>query len=206
MLFKRDYFYSRFEQMLTSVARARLVLDLGTYHPFRKELAHHRAAFQGRYFTLDLHCPERRADRQGAPDVVADICQLPFRAESVEAIICKEVLEHVRDPSAAVRAMHAVLKPGGVIFCTVPFLHPYHGIQGKLGDYWRFTEEGLSELFSCFSKIEIARAGGALFVLRAFSPSWLLWLFFWAAPLVNYFDRKCLRWRATNLFLVLARR
>jgi len=117
------------------------------------------------------------------------------------------VLEHVRDAAAAVAEIHRVLKRGGAVLCTVPFLHPYHGTRGRLPDFWRFTEEGAAQLFSGFTSVEVRRAGGAVFVLRVFSPpllrkapsSRLL------APLVNVLDRMTLRFGATHLFMVLAR-
>jgi SAM-dependent methyltransferase len=140
--------------------------------------------------------------------VVGDILRLPFESQSADAIICKEVLEHVRDPGQAVSEMHRVLKAGGALLCTLPFLHPYHGKKGDLPDFWRFTEEGVAELFSCFSSVEIERAGGAMFVLRAFSPALPRAIVFSPilAPLVNFLDRLSMRWGASHLFLILARK
>jgi len=204
MLYPHDHFYPRFERLLGEIANGPLVLDLGTYHALRKELAHHRSLFRNHYFTMD------RSYEPGAPgpDVVGDISRLPFESRSADAIICKEVLEHVRDPGRAMSEMHRVLKTGGALLCTVPFLHPYHGKKGYLHDFWRFTEEGVAELFSGFSSVEIERAGGAMFVLRAFSPAIPRAVFFspLLAPIVNALDRLSMRWGASHLFMVLARK
>jgi SAM-dependent methyltransferase len=204
MLFPHDHFYPGFVELLAEVARAPLVLDLGTYSGFRKELSLHRSSFQNRYYSMDL---THQSGNEG-PDVVGDILRLPFADASADAVLCKEVLEHVRDPAAAVDEIHRVLKRGGAVLCTIPFLHPYHGTRGKLPDFWRFTEEGAAELFSGFTSVEVRRAGGAVFVLRVFSPlplrkalsSRLL------APFVNAVDRMTLRFGATHLFMVLARK
>jgi SAM-dependent methyltransferase len=204
MLYPHDHFYPRFERFLREITNRQLVLDLGTYRPLRKELAAHRSLFRNRYFAMD------RSYEPGAPgpDVVGDILRLPFESHSADAIICKEVLEHVRDPGQAVSEMHRVLKAGGALLGTVPFLHPYHGKKGHLPDFWRFTEEGVAELFSGFSSVEIERAGGAMFVLRAFSPARPRAIVFspMLAPLVNALDRFSMRWGASHLFLVLARK
>lgn len=47
--------------------------------------------------------------------VIGDIFQLEFPDNHFDAIFCHNVLEHVSDPLHALRAMHRVLKVGGVI-------------------------------------------------------------------------------------------
>lgn len=59
------------------------------------------------------HAPQKRY-------VVADIYQIPFKDSYFSNIVCTEVLEHVLDPSKALRELARVLKPGGVIIGTVP--------------------------------------------------------------------------------------
>lgn len=61
----------------------------------------------------------------------ADICALPFADASFDAVICSSVLYHdwVRDVAGAVREMHRVLRPDGVLLINVPafrFLHSEH--------------------------------------------------------------------------------
>jgi SAM-dependent methyltransferase len=45
---------------------------------------------------------------------------LPFAEESFEAIVIKDLLEHVADPVAVVREARRVLRPGGLIFASSP--------------------------------------------------------------------------------------
>ncbi len=52
--------------------------------------------------------------------VVADITQLPFRSRVFGAVLCSEVIEHVKIPENAVSEMCRVLKPGGVLALTTP--------------------------------------------------------------------------------------
>ena len=61
----------------------------------------------------------------------ADICALPFADASFDAVICSSVLYHqwVSDISGALREMHRVLRPGGILVINVPafsFLHSRH--------------------------------------------------------------------------------
>jgi SAM-dependent methyltransferase len=61
----------------------------------------------------------------------ADICALPFVDRSFDIVICSSVLYHqwVKDVAGAVREMHRVLRPGGLLLLNVPafqFLHSAH--------------------------------------------------------------------------------
>ena len=50
----------------------------------------------------------------------ADACALPFEDASFERIIASEVMEHIPDDEAAMRELHRVLKPNGILAVTVP--------------------------------------------------------------------------------------
>src|SRR3989338_7812257 len=81
------------------------------------------------------------------PDVVGDIHHMPFVDNSMEAILCIAVLEHVQDPIRACQEMYRVLKPGGYCFVYVPFLYYYHAERGYYGDFWRFSGDTIKHLF-----------------------------------------------------------
>lgn len=55
------------------------------------------------------------------PDVVADICKLPFKDNSVDEIYTAHTLEHVPDFTKAMRELHRVLRPGGRLKIVVPY-------------------------------------------------------------------------------------
>jgi SAM-dependent methyltransferase len=52
--------------------------------------------------------------------VLGDIETMPFADESFGTVVCTEVLEHVPDPLMALREIHRVLMPGGVLVGSVP--------------------------------------------------------------------------------------
>lgn len=94
------------------------------------------------------------------PDEVADIITYANH-EKYDAILIIEVLEHVTSPTAAVDNMFTLLRPGGVVFCSTPFLFPEHD---RPHDYHRFTRFGLELLFrryeidECCARIEWAES------------------------------------------------
>jgi Methylase involved in ubiquinone/menaquinone biosynthesis len=70
--------------------------------------------------------------------------KLPFLDASFDGVISLVVLEHVKDPFGCAREMMRVLKPGGELFCSAPFLQPYHGFPNH---YYNMTHSGLVNLF-----------------------------------------------------------
>jgi SAM-dependent methyltransferase len=69
---------------------------------------------------------------------------LPFKDNSFDAVITVAVLEHVTDPWRCAQEIIRVLKPGGELFCSVPFLQPLHGYPHH---YFNMTHQGLARLF-----------------------------------------------------------
>jgi SAM-dependent methyltransferase len=96
------------------------------------------------------------------PNLVGDIHFLPYKSNSVDAIICLAVLEHVKNPWKAVEEMYRVLKPKGCCLIYVPFIYVYHAEPGYYEDYWRFTEDAVKYLGRNFLTIEVERVRGPL--------------------------------------------
>jgi len=63
----------------------------------------------------------------------ADICALPFANASFDVVICSSVLYHqwVKDPAVAVRELHRVLRPGGLLLLNVPALRLLHSAHDE---------------------------------------------------------------------------
>lgn len=73
----------------------------------------------------------------GRPDVSADVQALPFRDRAFDAVKITEVLEHVPDAAAALHECRRVLRPGGHLVATAPFLERLHADPD---DYARYTD------------------------------------------------------------------
>ena len=65
------------------------------------------------YTTTDLNSP--------IADVKADICDLPFKDNSFDFIICNHVLEHIPDDTKAMQELYRVLAPSGTAIMQVPY-------------------------------------------------------------------------------------
>ena len=84
-------------------------------------------------------------------DYVGDIHNMPFDAAEFDGVFCTGTLEHVQDPWQAVREIHRILKPGGIVHIDVPFIQGYHADPT---DFWRFTIDGLKQLCHDFEELE----------------------------------------------------
>lgn len=59
---------------------------------------------------------------------------LPFEPGSIDAVTLSSVLEYVADPLAVLRECARVLRPGGIVLCTVPDpAHPVRWLERPLG-------------------------------------------------------------------------
>lgn len=88
-----------------------------------------------------------------------DGSEFPLQDGSFDSVLCTEVLEHVPDPRLHVSEAARVLKKGGRILLTTPFIWPIHD---EPHDYQRFTHYGLKMLLgqAGFEEIEITSFGG----------------------------------------------
>ncbi len=118
------------------------------------------------------------------PDIVGDIHNLPFEDNSIDAIICIAVLEHVEEPSQAMKEVFRVLKPGGHCFINIPFLYYYHPMKGYYKDFYRFTYDGVEYLTRDFEKVEIQNVRGALSTVMNLFP-----LFSKRTGIFNFLDK-----------------
>jgi len=106
--------------------------------------------------------------------IAADAQKIPFKDTSCDAVICETSLEHIKNPVLAVGEMRRVLKQGGLIYITIPFIMGFHNSPG---DYYRWTKEGVRELFKDFHEKEIDVYGGPTYALTSILRDWLSIIF-----------------------------
>lgn len=106
--------------------------------------------FDVKTINLDLYAGEK-------VDIQGDLLHLPIKNESIDAIICTGVLEHVADPHKAVWEIHRVLKCAGRVFIETPFMQTVHAVPK---DFYRWTPDGLRQLMKNFEILEIKVAAG----------------------------------------------
>jgi SAM-dependent methyltransferase len=76
-------------------------------------------------------------------DVYYDGLNIPFPDNSFDSILCSEVFEHLFNLEHTLKELNRVLKPGGYILITCPFVWNEHE---KPYDYARYTLFSLTDL------------------------------------------------------------
>lgn len=110
---------------------------------------------------LDIGCANRRVEKilpQGChylgldypatgtalyrarPDILADAAQIPLCDNSMDTVLMLDVMEHLRLPHKALLESERVLRRGGRLLISIPFLYPLHD---EPHDYQRLTIHGL---------------------------------------------------------------
>lgn len=114
----------------------------------------------GSYIGVDIENSGRPVSMK-APDFFYDGKRLPFEDCSFNGALCTQVLEHVPNPEAFLSEICRVLKPGGLLILSAPFLWEEHE---EPYDFFRFTSFGFRELFmrSRFETVSVQKTSGSL--------------------------------------------
>lgn len=104
------------------------------------------------YVGLEIDTPANRLRKHA--DQYYDGGRFPFPDASFDCVLCNQVLEHVFEPTAFLSEIRRVLRPGGRLLLTVPFVWDEHE---QPWDYARYTNFGLHHLLE-----------GSGFVLREY--------------------------------------
>ena len=126
----------------------------------------------------------------GAQFLKGSAYSLPFPDESIDLIVCSEVLEHLHEYNDAVKEIHRVLKPGGKFYASVPATWP-EKICWKLSKEYQNQPGGHLRIFSQSGLIsEIKESGFKFLSSEKFhsihSPYWWLRCFFWNTQDKNF--------------------
>jgi len=93
------------------------------------------------YVGLDIDSESTR--KRGIADYLYDGGRFPFEDAAFDSILCNQVLEHVFNPDEFLGEINRVLKPGGRLLLTVPFVWDEHE---QPYDYARYSSFGLRAL------------------------------------------------------------
>ena len=107
--------------------------------------------------------------------------KLKFKSNHYQNLIIFNVLEHLSNPIKSLKELHRILKKGGLLIGSTPFLYQVHGAPD---DYLRFTKNYLINEFKKkkFKAIYVKELGYGPF-LAAFS---ILFPYFKFLPIINY--------------------
>ena len=114
---------------------------------------------------------------------VGNINDIPLESDSLDAVMCSEVLEHVDSPEESIQELVRVLKPGGVMALSVPRYLP-ELICWKLSKEYSETPGGHVRIFKHKQFKDLAVNRGLEY--QSFhwahglhSPYWWLQCLFW---------------------------
>lgn len=125
------------------------------------------------------------------PDIVLDVCDMPIKDDGIDVINATELFEHVEKLRKGLRECYRVLKEGGVMILSAPFLYPIHSDPY---DFQRWSEyKWIKTLREIGFKIEKFKIMGRFFtvsgdIIKTFTKSmpkllrWVLYLFY---PLID---------------------
>jgi len=98
-------------------------------------------------------------------DLVTDATKLPLKDNSIDMIITESTLEHIPDVELAIQEICRVVKPGGFVYISIPFMMPFHASPN---DYFRLTHEGIKHKFAVFELMHVGMRGGPASALVTF--------------------------------------
>lgn len=142
-----------------------VVVDIGCGGQPLRSLVESRG---GRYFGVDIS-----QNDAGTVCTIAAATHAPFADHSFDLVLCTEVLEHLPEAHSSVKELARLLKPGGHLILTVPFLYPLHE---EPHDYLRMTDH-LAQLLATSNGLEVLRVGRCGNELEVMATVWCsLWV------------------------------
>jgi SAM-dependent methyltransferase len=107
---------------------------------------------------------------EGDYDMLLDATNMMTISDnSIDAIICTSVLEHIFEYNKAMSEIERILKPGGKLLLVIPYGFPIHDTV----DYWRFGADYFYKRLDNYKLHSLTSLGGKL------------------STIVNAFQRPC---------------
>lgn len=139
-LFVNPFYFARkglYENIAALAGRVRgNTLDVGCGRKPYESLFH-----SSNYIGLEIDTPENRKHKKA--DVFYGNGAFPFGEAEFDSVVTNEVFEHVFNPDQFLEEIRRVLKPGGVLLLTVPFVWDEHE---QPHDFARYSSFGLAAI------------------------------------------------------------
>jgi SAM-dependent methyltransferase len=105
-------------------------------------------------------------------DLVGTAYAVPAADGVADVVLLSEVLEHLETPLVAMREAHRLLKPGGLVLMSFPFMYPVHAPPR---DFMRYTEYFVADQVAAigFEVVETGRLGGYWYLMGMYGPMYL---------------------------------
>jgi SAM-dependent methyltransferase len=94
--------------------------------------------------TLGADLPDSPFPKENI-DIYCSATEIPLDKNSVDAVLSTEVMHDMPEPRLMLKEIHRILKPGGALILTTPFVVPT--VDGAY-DHYRYTEQGLRYLLT----------------------------------------------------------
>jgi SAM-dependent methyltransferase len=111
-------------------------------------------------------------DPETDPDFLAPADAIPVADEQFDSALLAETLQHLEDPASVLREIARVVKPGGRLVATMPFLFPLHFDPDDFGR-WTPSKFRLELGRAGFDVEEVSPMGSVAAVL--FDLCWIAW-------------------------------
>jgi 2-polyprenyl-3-methyl-5-hydroxy-6-metoxy-1,4-benzoquinol methylase len=119
------------------------ILDIGCSGGY---LAERLAGAGSTIIGVELDPPAAERAREFCDEVLvgdAETIALPFEPASFDAIVCGDLIEHLRDPGALLARVRPLLKPGGRLVLTTPNVANWTIRLQLLFGRFRYTDRGI---------------------------------------------------------------
>ena len=94
------------------------------------------------YISMD-YLPILNGEGCSKPVIYSNGKKIAVKSNSIDSILCTQVLEYIDFPDEFLREFHRVIKPDGKVIITVPFMYPVHH---KELDFFRYTDLGIKKI------------------------------------------------------------
>lgn len=146
--------FEKIKEYLTLTDGIERVLDYGSgdkpYETFLK-------TYFKEYISADFN-PSNELHSKKPDFFINNIQATDISGDYCDCVIITEVLEHIYKPVEALKEIHRILKPGGIVIGSVPFIQNEHEIPY---DYHRYTSFSIERMLSdsSFKEIKIDYIG-----------------------------------------------